>query len=181
MPGDNVEMTLYIPLCFLLIREPCWIMRRHRGLYIPLCFLLILLPDPLFRLPHPPLHSTMFSINPQRRSQVNIVCLLYIPLCFLLIKAGNEKKQPQCWSLHSTMFSINRNIRRGRSRNTVTLHSTMFSINQNNLQFSESSLLSLHSTMFSINLSAQREITSFICLYIPLCFLLIDYLLWFCA
>ena len=129
MPGDNVEMTLYIPLCFLLIREPCWIMRRHRGLYIPLCFLLILLPDPLFRLPHPPLHSTMFSINPQRRSQVNIVCLLYIPLCFLLIKAGNEKKQPQCWSLHSTMFSINRNIRRGRSRNTVTLHSTMFSIN----------------------------------------------------
>ena len=119
---------LYIPLCFLLIREPCWIMRRHSGLYIPLCFLLIyqrlncktgvtaftfhyvFYESDLDRIESntaKTLHSTMFSINLSCMRSFTGFCVLYIPLCFLLIRIPERTRQRHWAPLHSTMFSIN--------------------------------------------------------------------------
>ena len=62
MPGDNVEMTLYIPLCFLLIGFRDVVVPNDYMLYIPLCFLLI-----------PPLNNTLIPLL----LQPHIVDLLF--------------------------------------------------------------------------------------------------------
>ena len=106
MPGDNVEMTLYIPLCFLLIKSQLPARHFRDMLYIPLCFLLILHSGGLV-LNHISLHSTMFSIN-QPGNKIHLT-------------GGNP--------LHSTMFSINLKLRGLKLSLKGPLHSTMFSIN----------------------------------------------------
>ena len=79
------HISLYIPLCFLLIPRRRSVNTFRCFLYIPLCFLLItvmleIYPATLFL--YIPL---CFLLIPRRRSVNTFRCFLYIPLCFLLI------------------------------------------------------------------------------------------------
>ena len=56
------------------------------------------------------LHSTMASINLDRRNNEDKVILIYIPLWHLLISRPGSGEQRQRCNLHSTMASINLGI-----------------------------------------------------------------------
>ena len=90
--------SLYIPLCFLLIRMESLQEEIEK----------LSLHSTMFSI-NPPktasgcrsditLHSTMFSINPKEKYQQVAQAHLYIPLCFLLICGGTSKICLYRWS-----------------------------------------------------------------------------------
>ena len=144
-------ISLYIPLCFLLISRPISLSRLEEPSLHSTMFSInqiienqkkimrMSLHSTMFSINQStpahsrelqsPLHSTMFSINRSRRRSRRFRMLLYIPLCFLLIRDVHAWRQRWDDPLHSTMFSINRLSRRRSSKWLYALHSTMFSIN----------------------------------------------------
>ena len=129
MPGDNVEMTLYIPLCFLLILYICIAFGKSVYALHSTMFSINLEQNEKNPDVDCTLHSTMFSINLSQRGHIVSEETLYIPLCFLLIYFYINFTTHGALSLHSTMFSINHFQGVSIIQSWYTLHSTMFSIN----------------------------------------------------